>query len=85
MLLVLTLLITPAASAQKLSVRPLVATLLAVAIALACTMGGILLGLFTPYPTSFFVATLSFAVYLLSRALGPLLAGRERALAPPSR
>jgi zinc/manganese transport system permease protein len=84
-LLVLTLLITPAASAQKLSVRPLVATLLAVAIALACTMGGILLGLFTPYPTSFFVATLSFAVYLLSRALGPLLAGRERALAPPSR
>ncbi len=83
-LLVLTLLITPAASAQKLSVRPLVATLLAVAIALACTMGGILLGLFTPYPTSFFVATLSFAVYLLSRALGPVLAGRERALAQPS-
>ncbi len=84
-LLVLTLLITPAASAQKLSVRPLVATLLAVAIALACTMGGILLGLFTPYPTSFFVATLSFAVYLLSRALGQVLAGRERALAQPSR
>ena len=84
-LLVLTLLITPAASAQKLSVRPLVATLLAVAIALACTMGGILLGLFTPYPTSFFVATLSFAVYLLSRALGPVLAGRERALDQPSR
>ncbi len=84
-LLVLTLLITPAAAAQKLSVRPLVATLLAVAIALACTMGGILLGLFTSYPTSFFVATLSFAVYLLSRALGPVLARRERALAQPSR
>jgi zinc/manganese transport system permease protein len=77
-LLVLTLLITPAASAQKLSVRPLVATLLAVAIALACTMGGILLGLFTPYPTSFFVASLSFAVYLLSRAVGPGLANRAR-------
>ena len=84
-LLVLTLLITPAASAQKLSVRPLTATVLSVAIALACTMGGILLGLFTPYPTSFFVATLSFAVYLLSRALGPALAGRARALAQPSR
>jgi len=69
-LLVLTLLITPAASAQKLSVRPLVATLLAVAIALACTMGGILLGLFTPYPTSFFVATFSFAIYLAARSWG---------------
>ena len=77
-LLVLTLLITPAASAQKMSVRPLTASVLAVAIALACTMGGILLGLFTPFPTSFFVATLSFAVYLLSRALGPALAGRGR-------
>jgi zinc/manganese transport system permease protein len=44
-LLVLTLVITPAAAAQRLTVRPGVAILLSVAIALAATEGGILLSL----------------------------------------
>jgi zinc/manganese transport system permease protein len=66
-LLVLTLLITPAAAAQKLTVRPLAVTALGVAIALACTLGGIALSLATPYPTSFFVATLSFGTYIVAR------------------
>ena len=69
-LLVLTLLITPAASAARLTAHPALLTWLAVAIALACTLGGILLSLLTPYPTSFFVAALSFAVYVASRLLG---------------
>lgn len=65
-LLVLTLLITPGAAARNLSVRPGLTTAWGVAIALVCTLGGILLALATDYPPSFFVATLSFGAYLLS-------------------
>lgn len=78
-LLVLTLLITPAAAAQKLAFRPGVVAALAVAIALVSTMGGVLLSLATPYPASFYVATLSFAIYVASRLLGERLLGRRRA------
>lgn len=75
-LLVLTLCITPAAAAQKLSVRPTAANVLAVAIALFCTMSGVILSLIFPYPASFFVATLSFLVYIASRIAGPQLIRR---------
>jgi zinc/manganese transport system permease protein len=86
-LLVLTLLITPAASAQKLTARPAVASLLSVLIAFGCTRGGVLISLVTPYPASFYVSALSFGSYLLARLLGPRLAARARrdgepALAP---
>ena len=66
-LLVLTLVITPAAAAQRLTVRPARALLLAVAIALVATEGGILFSLAHPWPTSFFISTISFGVYLLAR------------------
>lgn len=75
-LLVLTLLITPAAAAQKLAVRPATASLLSVGIALSATMAGIGVSLMTPYPASFFVSALSFASYVLARMLGPRLALR---------
>ncbi len=82
-LMVLTLLITPAASAQKLAVRPAAATALGVAIALVCTLGGVLASLVTNYPASFFVATISFGVYVLSRIVGPPLTSRQPAPALP--
>jgi zinc/manganese transport system permease protein len=66
-LLVLTLVITPAAAAQRLTPRPGLALLLAIAIALAATEGGILLSLAQPWPTSFFISSLSFAIYLVAR------------------
>jgi len=66
-LLVLTLVITPAAAAQRLTVRPARALLLAVAIAFAATEGGILLSLAQPWPTSFFISAISFGVYLIAR------------------
>jgi zinc/manganese transport system permease protein len=84
-LLVLTLLITPAAAAQKLTARPAVASLLSVAIAATCTMGGILISLVTPYPASFYVSALSFGSYLLARALSPWLASMSRRSVPASR
>jgi zinc/manganese transport system permease protein len=71
-LLILTLLITPGASAERLTPRPGLATAYSVAIALFCTVGGILLSLITNAPVSVFVTSLSFASYLLARfVIGP--------------
>ena len=68
-LLVLTLVITPAAAAQRLTARPAVALMLSVLIALAATEGGILLSLAQPWPTSFFISAISFSVYVAARVL----------------
>jgi zinc/manganese transport system permease protein len=68
-LLVLTLVITPAAAAQRLTGRPGLALLLSVGIALGSTEGGILLSLAQPWPTSFFITTLSFSAYVAARLI----------------
>jgi zinc/manganese transport system permease protein len=70
-LLVLTLVITPAAAAQRLTANPLQALLAGVAIALASTEGGILLSLAKPWPTSFFISAISFSIYLVARLCAP--------------
>jgi zinc/manganese transport system permease protein len=66
-LLVLTLVITPAAAAQRLTARPALALGLSIVIALVATEGGILLSLAQPWPTSFFISAISFAVYVAAR------------------
>jgi zinc/manganese transport system permease protein len=71
-LLVLTLVITPAAAAQRLTVRPGLMVLLSVGIALVSTEGGILLSLAHPWPTSFFISSISFAFYLGARLASAL-------------
>jgi len=71
-LLILTLLITPGATAERLTVRPGRAALLSVLIALACVIGGIFLSLVSNAPVSVFVTSLSFGCYLLARfVVGP--------------
>jgi zinc/manganese transport system permease protein len=80
-LLVLTLVITPAAAAQRLTVRPGLAILLSIAIALLATEGGILLSLAKPWPTSFFISSISFAAYLLARIVE---ATRDRRRSQPT-
>jgi len=76
-LLILTLLITPGATAERLTARPGQATLYSVAVALFCTIGGILLSLVTNAPVSVFVTSLSFASYLIARFIaGPALEAR---------
>jgi zinc/manganese transport system permease protein len=71
-LLILTLLITPGASAERLTPRPGAAVAWSVAIAVFCVLGGILLSLATNAPVSVFVTSLSFACYLLARfVVGP--------------
>jgi zinc/manganese transport system permease protein len=81
-LLVLTLVITPAAAAQRLTVRPVPALLLSVAIALVSTEGGILLSLAKPWPTSFFISSISFAVYVGARIFD-WNRGRQKRLTGP--
>jgi zinc/manganese transport system permease protein len=66
-LLVLTLVITPAAAAQRLTVRPGLTVLLSIGIALVATEGGILLSLAKDWPTSFFISSISFAFYVAAR------------------
>jgi zinc/manganese transport system permease protein len=76
-LLILTLLITPGATAERLTPRPGQATGFSIGVALFCTIGGILLALVTNAPVSVFVTSLSFASYLVARfAVGPALQSR---------
>lgn len=76
-LLILTLLIAPGATAERLTPRPGQATLYSIAIAIFCTIGGIVLSLITNAPVSVFVTTLSFGSYLVARvAVGPALQRR---------
>ncbi|HYK97167.1 MAG TPA: metal ABC transporter permease [Candidatus Acidoferrales bacterium] len=76
-LLILTLMITPGAAAERLTPRPGLAILWSVGIAIFCTLGGITLALVTNWPVSVFVTSLSFLWYLVARfALGPALQRR---------
>jgi zinc/manganese transport system permease protein len=68
-LLILTLLVTPAAAAHLLTSRPGAAVVVSVAIAVAATDGGILASLQWNAPTSFYIASFSFAAYLSARLI----------------
>ncbi|MFX0580020.1 metal ABC transporter permease [Nocardia nepalensis] len=70
-LLVLALLITPAAAAAQLTANPVRATVLAVLFAETAAVGGILLSLAPGVPVSTFVTTISFTIYLICRIIGP--------------
>ncbi len=77
-LLILTLLITPGATAERLTSRPGRATAYSVGLALFCILGGIFLALVSNVPVSVFVTSLSFACYLLARfVVGPIATGAE--------
>jgi zinc/manganese transport system permease protein len=70
-LLVLSLAITPAASAQRLATRPLSITLLSVAFALTASLGGILASLASQtIKPSVFVTAISFGLYVFARVVG---------------
>ncbi len=66
-LLVFSLLVMPAAAAQALTPRPLAGLVLAVAIGLLDVWVGLGVAYFSVYPPGFWIAIVSFAVYVLSR------------------
>ncbi|GAA0036506.1 MULTISPECIES: metal ABC transporter permease [Brevibacterium] len=70
-LLVLALLITPAAAATQVSASPLWVPILSVIFAVTASVGGILIALGSPVvPISPFVTTISFLIYLVCRVIG---------------
>jgi len=84
-LLVLSLAITPAASAQRLSANPLVVTTLSIVLAVAAADGGLLLSFqFSTIKPSVLIVALSVAFYVVARLVGPALAARQRNRALPS-
>jgi zinc/manganese transport system permease protein len=79
-LLVLSLAITPAAAAQRLSANPFTVTVLSVALAVVSAEGGLLLSFqFASVRPSVLIVAFSFGFYLVARAVGPALATRRRA------
>nr|WP_218852513.1 metal ABC transporter permease [Spelaeicoccus albus] len=70
-LLVLALLITPAAAAMRVSASPVWVPVLSMSFALISSVGGILLALASPVaPISPMVTTISFVIYLICRLVG---------------
>ncbi len=80
-LLVLALLVTPAAAALRVSASPVLVPVLSMVFGLVSAVGGILLAIGGSLPISPFITTISFAIYLVCRVLG----GRRGALARRSR
>lgn len=89
-LLVLALLVTPAAAALRLSSNPVVIAVLATVFGFVSATGGILLAIAGSLPVSPFITTLSFLIYLVCRvvgavrqraAIGPIAARGERMVA----
>ena len=74
-LLVFSLLVTPAATAQRLTARPGLGVLLSVGLALMVTWVGLTIAFFSPYPVGFWVTSLSFGIYVAVR-VGEAIAGR---------
>jgi zinc/manganese transport system permease protein len=77
-LLVFSLLVTPAATAHRLTMQPALGVVLSVVIALAVTWLGLALAYFSIYPVGFYITTLAFAFFLVVRLLESLR-GRNRA------
>lgn len=69
-LLVLSVLVTPAAAALRVSASPVLVPLLSTLFAVTATVGGILLALGSSVPISPYVTTLSFLIYVGCRIVG---------------
>jgi zinc/manganese transport system permease protein len=80
-LLVLSLAITPAAAAHRLSARPLMVTSLSIGLALLAADGGVLLSLAWNVRPSVLITAISFASYLVARIVGAQLPKQRRTAA----
>ena len=68
-LLVLSILVTPAAAALRVSSSPIVVPLLSMLFAVLSLVGGIMLALGGSVPISPYVTTISFAIYVICRII----------------
>ncbi|GIW05231.1 MAG: ABC transporter permease [Dehalococcoidia bacterium] len=89
-LLIFALLVTPAATAQRLTAHPGRSLALSVVFAVVSVWAGLVLAVLIPWPPSFFITAVSFAIYLLVvwrvPSLGsPIARSSRRTVKPPSR
>jgi zinc/manganese transport system permease protein len=82
-LLIFALTVTPAAIGTRLAKRPLYAVAISVAVALSATWAGIFIAFYEVEPTSFFIVTIIFAIYIVVRALPSLTSFWRRAASRP--
>ena len=68
-LLIFALMVTPAAVAQQIASRPAEGIIFSVLIALLATWFGLFISFYLPYPVSFFITTVTFAIYVVIRSL----------------
>lgn len=68
-LLVLALLVTPAAAALRVSSSPVLVPVLSMAFGLVSAVGGVLVAVGSSLPISPFITTISFGIYLVCRVL----------------
>jgi zinc/manganese transport system permease protein len=66
-LLIFALMVTPAATAVRLTKRPLTAVVISILVALFATWLGLFISWYEPYPVSFFIVSITFGVYLAVR------------------
>ncbi|WP_345568476.1 metal ABC transporter permease [Streptomyces plumbiresistens] len=86
-LLVLSLLVTPAAAAARITASPVLLPVLSVLFAVASIEGGVLLALGGSIPISPYVTTISFTIYAACRLAGRYRTrrwGARRAVAQPA-
>jgi len=69
-LLVMALLVTPAAAAMRVAAGPLSVPLLAALFGFVSAVGGILIAIMGTLPVSPYITTISFVIYLICRAVG---------------
>jgi zinc/manganese transport system permease protein len=66
-LLIFTLMVTPAAIAERLARTPVQGMAISVSVALLATWIGLVLAFYIPYPVSFFITSIVFVLYGLTR------------------
>jgi len=69
-LLVMALLVTPAAAAMRIASGPISVPVLAAAFGFVSAVGGILLAIAGTLPVSPYITTISFAIYVVCRVIG---------------
>jgi zinc/manganese transport system permease protein len=74
-LLIFSLMVTPAAIAQRIAKQPWRALIASVIVSLTATWLGLFVAFYEPYPVSFFITTIVFGLYLLVRFISPWLTG----------
>ena len=71
-LLIFSLMVTPAAIAERLASKPAQGIIISVLIAVLATWLGLFISFYLPYPVSFFITAIVFAIYIFVRLMPSL-------------